>query len=182
MEESYSTRLVFKSTPGQVSKLMRLDETRSEAWHSDDVAAMVRHQLAAPLELDLDVSRDTEQKRDAGSSDGGPAQPELRTFGDLFRAACPPLDLLQRSQRFFKQQLAERAKNSPDRKVSYLFYLLSIVVARMRAGARISTLSNAELIHSLQSLAQKNWVDPQIRNLLLEALNHIKQEPPAGGG
>src|SRR5215471_10011388 len=138
MEESYSTRLVFKSTAEQVSKLMRLDETRSEVWQTDDLAAMVRHQLAAPLELDLDGRHDTEKRRDAGNSDGDLAQPELRTFGDLFGATRPPLDLLQRSQKFFKQQLAERAKNSPDRKVSYLFYLVSIVVARMRAGARIS--------------------------------------------
>ena len=177
MKESYSSRVVFKSTPEQFSRLMRLDETAPEAWERGDLAAMVRHQLSATLEFDLNTLKlDARERTELAHSGGAAARSSFRTFGDLFQASHPRVDLLQFSQRFFKQKVTERAKGSPEQKVVYLFYLLSIVVARIRAGARISKLSDAALLAGIQSIMNRPWVDQQIRELLVEGHKRITRE------
>ena len=48
-----SLQAVFKSRAEQLSKIMSLDETTPDAWTEEDLPAMLRHQMSAPLEFDL---------------------------------------------------------------------------------------------------------------------------------
>jgi hypothetical protein len=181
MAESYSSKVVHKSTPEQVSKLMRLDETTPEAWQREDLTAMVRHQLSATLEFDLStLNLDANQQEIVTQSGRGPARSGLRTFGELFQASRPQVDLLRLSQKFFKQRVAQNVKGSPEQKVAYLFYLLSILVARIRAGVRISKLPDPELVCGIRSVLNRPWVAQPLKELLLDRQKRIAQESSRG--
>jgi len=174
MTETYSSKVVFASTPEQVSKLLQLDETNSEQWGPEDLRAMVRHRMATPLQFDLAGLELSElQKRTAAAFLTEASGSGIRTFGDLFQTPHPPLELLKLAQKFFKQNVARYTKGSPDQKVAYLFYLLSIVVAKIRNGKEISNLSRDELLHNVQSMMKRPWVDELTRELLAAGRRRI---------
>ena len=58
----------------------------------------------------------------------------------------------------------------------YLFYLLSIVVARVRYGANISKLTNLQQLQTINSIVKQPWVENQIRELLAEGRRRISSE------
>jgi len=164
MKESYSTRIMFLSTDEQVSKLMELG--REEA----DPAALVKHQLDAPLDFDLSSVRltKTQQKR-AGDSITQATRSSINTFRDLFTNPEAPLELLKLSQKFFKQRVASELNASPRQRVFYLFYLLSIAVARIRWGVNISRLTEGEQLHAINSMMKRSWIDGEVRELFADA-------------
>src|SRR6266536_2452639 len=177
MAESYSSKVVFRSTPEQVSKLMRLDETASEPWRPEDLRAMVRHQLSAPVEFDVRSLRLSQPEQGILNSSLREApRSGIRTFVDLFYSPHPPVELLRLSQKFFKEQLTRHPTVSPEHKIAYLFYLLSIVVARNRTGVKISKLTDQQLHQSVKAMADKPWVDEQVRKLLTEACQRTTSE------
>src|SRR6266571_3662048 len=160
MAESYSSKVVFKSTPEQVSKLLRMDETSVEPWQPEDLRAMVRHQLSAPVEFDVRSVKLSQLEQDTlNRSLRDPPRSGIWTFADLFYSLHPPVELLRFSHKFFKQNVSNSPKGSPNQKLAYLFYLLSIVVARIRAGVRISKLPDDELLRSIQSVINRHWLD-----------------------
>src|SRR6266481_4644164 len=126
MNESYSTRIMFLSTDEQVSKLMDLGR------ETQDPTALQQHQMDSPINFDpgtVTVSELQRKKMDESFAEA--TRSSIKTFRDLFTNRNPPLELLKLSQRFFKQRLALEQDDSINQKVSYLFYLLSIVVARV---------------------------------------------------
>jgi hypothetical protein len=133
---------------------------------------MVRHQLLAPLEFDLlSLGLNAAEKKSVTHS--GNRQAHLTTFGDLFQAPDPPSALLKLSHRFFKQKVTNHHTDSSEHKIAYVFYLLSIILARVRTGERISKLTDKQLLDSIQLEASLPWVDPQIKELLVEGRNRI---------
>ena len=99
-----------------------------------------------------------------------------RVLGDLFTNRNPPLDLLKLSQKFFKHRLALEPHDSIHQKVSYLFYLMSIVAARVRCGVNISKLTNQQQLQTINSIVKQPWVQDQIRELLAEGRRQISSE------
>ena len=98
---------------------------------------------------------------------------EIKTFGALFQSPLPPMDLLRLSQRFFKRNVARCSKASPEQRIAYLFYLLCIVVARVRRGVKTSRLPDADLLESIKTMMAFAWVEDPIRALLAEARKRI---------
>ena len=174
MADSYSSKVLSNSTPEQMSKLMRLDESTPEKWQRDDLVSMARHQLLAPLEFDLlSLGLNAAEQKSVTHSGNRGAHSHLKTFRDLFQSSDPPCALLKLSHRFFKQRVTNHHKDSSEHKIAYLFYLLSIVAARVRTGERISKLTDKQLLDSIQLEASLPWVDPQIKELLVEGRNKI---------
>ena len=135
---------------------------------------MVQHQLSAPLQFDLGGVELPELEQ-------GPAKQALAsatasgiiTFTGLFQSSHPPLPLLRLSQNFFKQNIRRHPQDSPSKKVNYLFYLLSIVTARVRVGANITRLTDAQQLQAIDSMSNRPWVDEQLRQLLAEGRKQI---------
>jgi hypothetical protein len=171
---SYSNKWVFKSTTEQVANLMLLDENAPEPWTGEDLAAMVRHQMAATLEFDLSgLHLASAERRFAKECIARAKRTGLVTFGDLFRSSTPPLDLLRLSKKFFKGKAPDTSSGNPEQKLAYLFYVLSIVVAKMRTGARISNLTERQVLKAIESMLKRPWVDNEIRDWLAQGRNRI---------
>src|SRR5207245_6819170 len=94
----------------------------------------------------------------------------LNSSRDLFTNPEAPLELLKLSQKFFKQRVGSELNASPRQRVFYLFYLLSIAVARIRWGVNISRLTEGEQLHAINSMIKRSWVDREIRELFCDAV------------
>jgi hypothetical protein len=168
--------MLSSSTVEQVSALLRLDESASEKWEAEDLRQMVQHQMAAPLEFDLcSVKLSEAEQQMAAELLNTAGSSGTTTFGDLFRSPTPPLELLRLSQKFFKTNLTSHRDGSPEYKVAYVFYLLSIVAARVRHGVKISRLPDKDLLHVIKSVAGWSWIDEEIRQLLAEGKRRIQK-------
>jgi hypothetical protein len=88
----------------------------------------------------------------------------------LFRSSTPPLELLKLSKKFFKSKVPDASSGNPEQKLAYLFYVLSIVVAKVRNGARISNLTEGQLLKAIESMLKRPWVDNEIRDWLAQKL------------
>jgi len=148
---------------------MDLDASMPDVWQEADLPALLRHQLSAPLGFDLRTfpgSEAEERTRDESLAEAASAS--IKTFEDLFFRGDPPLRLLRLSKDFFKNRIQESPKDSRERRLAYLFYLVSILAAGERAD-QDSRLSSGELRKALQWALTQKWVDEQTRALLLRA-------------
>src|ERR1035437_4992333 len=83
---------IQRTDPKLLSKIFRAPQER-DAWAHADVAAMVRHQLAAPLMVDLEAMFPGEGPQVAALA--AAAKPAIVTFADLLSHASPPVELLR---------------------------------------------------------------------------------------
>ena len=150
-------------------KIMSVDEATPDAWNEQDLAAMLRHQLTAPLEFDLSaVELKGRQAKNREETLTGAAKERIRTFEDLLFHREPPLELLRLSKQLFKRRLRECKKYSPEWNVAYLFYLLSILAAGDRAS-RISWLTPSELRKGIKWALERRWINEKTRQFLERA-------------
>jgi hypothetical protein len=151
-----------------ISQMMDLAERQEPVWTSEDLAAMLRHQLSVSL---LD-----------GLGKVLP-QPELRhrckkleagmTFGELFSDPAPPLRLLALGKQLAKQCRGGKHHGSLPRDLCLVLYYAAIVAARVRCGQRISELPDAALRRGLGWATEQQWVDKPLGALLSEGLARI---------
>ncbi len=181
MSSLYPAKAIRQSNAAQLSKIMELDPATPEVWTGRDLAAMLRHQYAAPLDVDLGsvklaggASRDRKRALAEAGADG------LKSFAGLLFQAEPPLELLKLSKEFFKGRTRACRKSSPEWKVAYLFYLLSILAAGKRAPM-LSTLSPADLFKAAGWALRQGWVDEKTKELVRSARERLaeagKSEP-----
>jgi len=169
MANTDSSQAVFKSSAEQLAKIMNLDEATPNGWDERDLAAMVRHQMSAPLTFDL-TSIELKAAKAAARDESltGAAKQRIKTFEDLLFHREPPLELLRLSKEFFKSRTKACRKDSAEWQVAYLFYLLSILAAGTRA-ARLSKLSPGELCRAIRWALDQPWVDGKTKELLSQA-------------
>jgi len=144
-------------------------------WRPEELASILRHQLSAPVELDLQrlgpipaahVGRLLET-----------ATPPIRSFGDLFGHPRPPLELLELAKEFAKASPQSSDAPLPD-EIAAVFYVLSIVVARVRCGRRITEMDDVALRRQLRWAAGQPWVDAETCGRLLEGLRVLEGGAP----
>jgi hypothetical protein len=136
-----------------------------EVWRPEDLAAMLRHQLAANLALDLEAalpgSRVTDMARRAA--------PPIVTFGDLLFHPHPPLELLVMVKDFAKVG-AEDAEQILPRELASVFYFGAIALAAKHWGKAISSLSPGRVKDGLLWTLRPTWLDDATRSLLVSVV------------
>jgi hypothetical protein len=162
-----------KTEPPRLAEMLALDGARpGRVWRADDLAAVLRHQLDAPLEFDLgDLSEEYANLAPPGE----PGSLHWRvTFGQLLHHARPPLPLVERAKRF-----AKACRNHPDGplpvEVATVLYFACIVVARLRCdgGPRISALDDPALVEGLCWALAQPWLDQRTRELFVGGVEHL---------
>src|ERR1035437_563091 len=83
---------IQRTDPKLLSKVLSSPQDR-DTWARADITAMVRHQLAAPLLVDLEAMFPGEGAKVAALAAG--AKPPIVTFADLLAHAAPPVELLR---------------------------------------------------------------------------------------
>ena len=154
-----------------MAELMTPDASKLPGWGDDDLAAMLRHQLQAPLQFDLTAS---ETVTDAGWTTTTTTLTNCpRTFGELFSHAEPPLELLKLVKDYAK--IVETALNNPlPKEISMVLYFTSILLAKVRCGKRISSVSDDKIRQGGQWIIAQAWVDDRLRDVVRAALRGVR--------
>src|ERR1041384_4606177 len=134
-----SIESIYKTDSGNLEALFDLKSDTTGLWRKEELAAIWRHQLAAPLDFDL-RSGDEESQTQFDTAYRVAHHPP-KTFGELFEHPHPPVDLLKLTKQFGKRH--HEAEHSPlPKKLALLIYYVSIVVALVRSRNRITSLSD----------------------------------------
>ncbi len=170
MSDFDSSAAVFKSRAKKLATLMAAGEARTELWRPDELAAIFRHQMSAPMLVDLGgFDRRTATRLRTLSEAQGLL---LKSFADLFHHQSPPVELLELVKDFAKANLDHPGSGLPGEIAAALYYT-SIAAALVRLDARISQLPDADLQRGLRWAMEQGWLDERTKELLAEALKKV---------
>jgi hypothetical protein len=166
----------FQRQAAQLAKVMGVDDRVPEAWSESDLSAILNHQLAAPLALEVGAAykRLLRTSKFVNKAD-------FKTFRDLFNHSDPPVNLLKATKEFFKSHAGESPERRPEQKVAYLLYLASILAVRRRSGTSITKLSDPDLLRAVDWVDSQVWVDIQTRSIFAEARQELVSKITARG-
>jgi len=170
MSESDSPAAVFQSRANKLATLLATGEERARLWRPDELAAIFRHQMSAPMLVDLSGfdSRTATKLRTLSEAQGL----LLKSFGDLFHHPAPLIELLELVKNFAKANLDHPESGLPGEIAAALYYT-SIAAALLRLDARISQLPDADLQRGLRWTIEQAWLDEKTKELLAQALGKI---------
>jgi hypothetical protein len=170
MSEPDSSAALLKSRADKLAALMATGEERGKLWRADELAAMFRHQLSAPIMVDLGGfdDRAASQLRTLGEAQGL----LLRSFSDLFQHPAPAKKLLELVKDFAKANLDHPESGLPAEIASALYYT-SIAAALVHLDTRITKLSDADLQNGIRWALQQAWLDDRTKSLLEEAAKKL---------
>ncbi|HZK79572.1 MAG TPA: hypothetical protein VFC46_00860 [Humisphaera sp.] len=165
---------VHDSDPGRLAGMFDLGKASLRPWQPDELRAVLKHQLSAPVEFDLGMM-------DAGSA------ARLKTLAaaqrllvssvyDLLHHPQPPIELLEMLKDFARSHRQHRDSPLPA-EISTLLYYAAILVARLRCRRRITDLNDAVVVQGVEALIKCDWLDAATRALLQEGLADLTQEP-----
>jgi hypothetical protein len=175
MSEFDSAGTLFKSAPKNLAAFLAAGEERARLWQPEELGAIFRHQMSAPILVDLGGFDPATAARLKTLSH---AQSLLLTsFLDLFLHPVPPIELLTLTKDFAKGNM-EHPDSSLPNEVAAVLYYVSIAAAFLRLDRRISQLSDAELKRGLLWAKGQPWVEAPIQNLLDQALQKLAQAGP----
>ena len=167
MSDFDSSAAVFKSRAKKLATLMATGEERAKLWRPDELAAIFRHQMSAPMLVDLGSfdSRTATKLRTLSEAQGL----LLKSFADLFHHPAPPIELLELIKDFAKANMDHPESGLPDEIAAALYYT-SIAAALVRLDVRISHLPDADLQRGLRWTMEQAWLDENTKELLAKAL------------
>ena len=148
-----------RSDPVRLAEALSIHPATAEKISAQESGAILEHQLATPLEIDLG---------EIPKSQNAP-----RTLGELLTGpSLPPLDLLERAKAF-----AKFCKSTPDgplpAPIATVLYFALIAKAATAHDQRISALSDLELAEGFRWSLQQPWVTHGLRELLEKGLVNL---------
>ena len=166
-------RDIRKSSLEALSRMMALKGDGS-VWRPDELGAILRHQLSAPLEFDLGsrAPRLASKVRTLAAAQGL----RMKSFADLFAHPNPPAELLQLTKQYAKA-CGKRPESPLPREIAMLLYFLSIAVALVKCQQRISDLDDAQLRQGFEQFFKQSWVDEGSRAILSQGLECLTGKP-----
>lgn len=158
--------------------LLDLGTTDGDLWRPDELAAVYRHQLAAPIEF-FEADPGMRPAAEIASLCQS-VTPPIVTFGDLLAHPQPPLELLRMAKDYAKVCRARTVGPIPA-EIATILYVLSIVVARIARGERISELNDQSLRQLIAWASEQAWIDVGTRDLLRRAQSVLRPESLSDG-
>ena len=161
---------ILDSDPHSMAALLDLGAGDERIWNADELAAILRHQLSAPIQVDLAnlEQRLASQLRLAAESQGL----LLKSFSDLLHHPNPPLELLKLTKDFAKACRLSREGPLP-REIATVLYFASIVVAMVRCHRRITRLDDAATRQGVEQCLAQSWLDAPTRQLFEDGLKAL---------
>jgi hypothetical protein len=178
MSEFDTAGALFKSPPKSLAAFMAAGDEHARLWRPDELEALFRHQLAAPILVDLGGYDPVTANRLKTLCSA--QNLVLKSFLELFTHPVPPLELLTLTKEFAKTNM-DHPDSSLPKEVAAVLYYTSIAAAMVRLDRRISQLGDSELERALKWAKEQRWVDRPIRELLGQALQKLSPAGPATG-
>jgi hypothetical protein len=170
MADFDSAGAMARSEARSLAAFMAAGGERARLWRPEEMAAIFRHQMAAPVLVDLagfDAVTAARLKTLTASQ-----SLLLQSFADLFFHPAPPLELLELTKEFAKANM-DPAESALPGEVAASLYYASIASALARLGQRISRLNDAELRRGFLWAKERPWMDAKTGQLLEEAMQKI---------
>ena len=173
MSEFDSSAALIKSRAKELSALMATGDERGPLWRADELAALFRHQMSAPMLMDLGSfdARTADQLKTLSAAQSL----LLSSFADLFNHPAPPVQLLQLVKDFAKANM-EHPESGLPKEIAAALYYTSIAAALVHLDKRISQLPDADLRRGVRHTQEQAWLDEKTRALLAGALEKIPGE------
>jgi hypothetical protein len=140
---------------------------------ADEVAAIYRHELNAPLHIELGGLEPAVAARLRLTSFSSGLL--LQSIGDLLHHPEPPVDLLVMTKDFAKT-LMDHPDGALPKEVAGVIYWTCIAAALVRCRRRITSHDNAKVIVGFDWASSRSWIDPASAELLSAARNIVAQE------
>lgn len=169
---------VYHSDPARLSAMLA-PELPLTVWEPGELAAVLRHQLAAPLEFTAPAADEPAHRAAPLQPPGDAAAPSVglpQTFGALLQGPEPSIELLIRLKTFAKP-FVTTAKGVLPREIAAVLYYGAIIRARTCHGQRISELDDASLRYGLEGMLRCDWLDQATRGLIEEGLRSLAAPP-----
>jgi hypothetical protein len=167
---------LHRADPSLLARILDVEEATIHAWPQHELGSILRHQLATPVQLDL-------EGRNSSLHAGPHALPHGQhlgklTFGELLHHPEPPVELLRQIKHFAKAS-RKSGESALPAEIATVIYLMAIVVARLRCHTRISEQSDESLAHGIHWVQSQPWVDERTHQLFREALRHFSSSANA---
>jgi hypothetical protein len=162
-----------------MSALMELDPDPGRVWRPDELGAVYRHQMSAPVQFDLggiDPALCPKLQALAAAENL-----LVRSFHDLLAHPSPPLELLRLVKDYAKANRRHRTSALPPEVATVLYYAC-IAAALVRCGKRITTLDDAALAKGFAWVLALGWVEEPVRTLCRLGSARVQAAGAAGGG
>lgn len=164
---------IFDTDRKQLASLFELSPDSERLWRDEELGAILRHQLTAPMQVDLiNLERGLALKvRNLADSLGL----TLKSFGDLLAHPNPPIELLKITKDFAKA--CRLSPHSPmPHEIASVLYFTSIAAALVRCRRRITGLSNEALAEGFRWVLSRSWLDAPTRTLTEEGLQLLNTQ------
>jgi hypothetical protein len=167
---SDASHTIFKSRPEGLARILALDEAASELWEPQEMQAIWKHQLRAPIYLDLST---VESARAMDLEHAPHLKPFLnQSFGELITHPQPPVELLTLTKDFAKHALGS-AEDAQLKDIASALYCISYAAGMTRCSIRIGSLSDAELQRVFRWALGRSWLDEASKKVISEALETL---------
>jgi hypothetical protein len=158
-----------------VGDLIELSDGVQPDWLPEELAAILRHQLNAPLHVDL-AALVPEVLRELQC--GGVSDEQLnQRFGELLLSRTPSLDLLQAIRRLVKRIDGNDSGVGVPREIGWVIYLAAVLAARVRLNQKIGSADDPTLRGWTDWAMQQTWLDESLRPLLTEGRQLFSMTP-----
>ena len=178
MSDFNTSAAILSSRAKKLASLMSSGGERTRLWRADELAAIFRHQMSAPMVVDLGAFDTVTAARLRCLSEAQGLL--LKSFGDLFHHPAPVVELLELVKSFAKANVDHPESGLPGEVAAALYYT-SIAAALVRLDVRITQLPDDELRAGLQRTVEQTWLDDKTRELLAQALARLPGTRKGGG-
>jgi len=161
MSDFDSSAAVNQSRADKLATLMAAGGECARLWRPDELAAIFRHQMSAPMLVDLGAFDDRAAAQLRLRSEAQSLL--LKSFADLFQHPTPLVELLQLVKNFARANMDQPESALPG----------EIAAALVRLNTRITQLPDADLERGLAWAGGQPWLDEPTRGLLAGALAKV---------
>ena len=157
---------MFMTGAEGLARILQMDQDGSDLWGAEEMQAIWKHQLSAPIELDLSTV-------ESGRSSEFRAAPDTtiflkKTFGELLEHPRPPVRLLNVIEEFAKHA-AKESEDSQLRQVTTALYYASCAARLTRCEKQKESQDPDELRDGFDWALSRLWLDEQTKHLLHHA-------------
>jgi|ERR1051325_121781 hypothetical protein len=168
MKTPDSTETMFFNRPEGLARMLALDDTASDLWSPGEMQGIWRHQLSAPIGLDLGL----ETGSGAGSDAAGPKGFAAKTFAQVLAEPHPSLALLKMVKGFAKET-SSSSEDAQLKSVGVALYYAAYAAGLVRCQQRLGSAKDAELQRGFDWALSLDWLDESSRKLVGEAAESL---------
>jgi len=164
----------FPGTPPDLKRLgevLAIGSFPAPSWTPHELGAILRHQLATPLEVEVAGMEPWQASKLRMVCDAD--QLLIKSLGDVLNHTHPPVALLVLLKDFAKR-LMEHPDGVLPREVAGVIYWTTIAAAQCKCGQRISRLAERQLLEGFAWALAQPWIEPAISDLLRQAASHLQ--------